>query len=85
MNYTGKNVNELKSIITNDIESKVKSIEIVRQKTPNEILQELTKSIGQIDFKLLAFPESEDIQKQYSILEKIILKGGELTDIGKCR
>jgi len=81
MNYTGKKVNELKSIIINDIESKVKSIEIVRQKTPNEILQELTKSIGQIDFKLLAFPESEDVQKQYTVLEKIILKGGNLTDI----
>ena len=81
MNYTGKKVNELKSIIINDIESKVKSIEIVRQKTPNEILQELTNSIGQIDFKLLAFPESEDVQKQYTVLEKIILKGGNLTDI----
>ncbi len=72
---------KLKNIISNEIESKVKSIEIVKQKTPNEILQELTNNIGQIDFKLLAFPESEDIQKQYTVLEKIILRGGNLTDI----
>ena len=53
---------KLKNIISNEIESKIKSIEIVKQKTPNEILQELTKSIGQIDFQLLAFPDIENLR-----------------------
>lgn len=71
---------QLKNLISNDIESKVKSIEIVPQKTPNEILQELTKSIGQIDFMLLAFPESAEITKQFDVLNKKLLKGLELSE-----
>jgi len=71
---------KLKSIIINDIESKVKSIEIVPQKTPNDILQELTKSIGKIDFMLLAFPESAEIIKQFDVLNNKLLKGLEHTE-----
>ncbi len=71
---------KLKSIIINDIESKVKSIEIVPQKTPSDILQELTKSIGKIDFMLLAFPESAEITKQFDVLNKKLLKGLEHTE-----
>jgi len=74
---------KLKSIITNDIESKVKAIEIAPQKTPNDILQELTKSIGQIDFQTLAFPESIEVLKELTSLkekEKRSGLGNELTE-----
>ncbi|AOW11356.1 DNA primase [Flavobacterium gilvum] len=50
------------------------------QKTTDDILQELLKCIGKIDFQTLAFPESEDIQKQYSILESILLNKGVLSE-----
>lgn len=70
---------KLKNIIINDIESKVKSIEIIRQETPNEILQELTKSIGQIDFQILAFPELENLLKQYKVFQQKTMDFGELT------
>lgn len=62
MKSTGDRITELNSIILNDIESKVKSNEIVKQKTTFEILQELTKSIGQIDFQLSAFPDIENLR-----------------------
>ncbi len=62
MKGTGDRITELNSLILNDIENKAKSIEIVKQKTTFEILQELTKCIGQIDFQLLAFPDIENLR-----------------------
>nr|WP_315171025.1 phage/plasmid primase, P4 family [uncultured Flavobacterium sp.] len=58
------------------------SIEVVKN-TTDDILQKLLKSIGKIDFQTLAFPDSEDIQKQYNVLESILLKGGEFSDSQK--
>jgi putative DNA primase/helicase len=71
--------NNLQMIISNDIESLVNGIES-NEKTTDDILQELIKSIGKIDFKLLAFPDSEDVQKKIKVLESILSKSGELTE-----
>ena len=60
---------QLKNLITNDIIRLTDSIEPI-QNTTADILQELTKSIGQIDFMLLAFPESTEITKQFYVLNK---------------
>ena len=62
------NKDNLKKLITNDIVRLTSSIEPL-QNTTEDILQELTKSIGQIDFMLLAFPESAELQKISSKLK----------------
>jgi len=72
------NKDNLKNLITNDIIRLTDSIEPI-QNTTDDILQELTKSIGQIDFMLLAFPESAEITKQFEVLNKKLLKGLELS------
>ena len=69
----------LKNLITNDIVRFTNSIEPI-QNTTDDVLQELTKSIGQIDFMLLAFPESAEITKQFDVLNKKLLKGLELSE-----
>lgn len=71
--------NNFKQVVSNDIENLVNGLES-SQKTTDDILQELIKSIGKIDFKLLAFPDSEDVQKKIKVLESILLKSGELTE-----
>ncbi|MGG7036269.1 MAG: DUF5906 domain-containing protein [Flavobacterium sp.] len=73
------NKDNLKNLITNDIIRLTDSIEPI-QNTTDDILQELTKSIGQIDFMLLAFPESAEITKQFDVLNKKLLKGLELSE-----
>mgnify|MGYP006217414529 CR=1 FL=1 len=55
----------LKNLITNDIVRLTNGITPV-QNTTDDILQKLSESIGQIDFMLLAFPESAELKKQYS-------------------
>lgn len=70
---------KLKDLIFNDVNQLTDSIEMVKNST-DDILQELLKSIGKIDFMLLAFPESEEVQKQYKFLENIIFKGGDLSE-----
>lgn len=74
------NKENLKKLITDDIENLTNSIEAV-QNTTDDILRELTNSIGQIDFMLLAFPESETVKKQFEILDKKLNSGAELTEI----
>ena len=39
---------------------------------PNDILGDLTKSIGQIDFCLLAFPDIEEIKKEMESLKPFV-------------
>ena len=72
-------VNKLKNIINNDVLRLTDSIEAI-QNTTDDILQELTKSIGQIDFMLLAYPESTDVLKQYKALETKLNVSGTLSD-----
>ena len=64
----GLSKNTLKNLITNDIIQLIDSIEPL-QKSSEDSLQELTNSIGQIDFPLLAFPEIKELQKEYSKLQ----------------
>jgi putative DNA primase/helicase len=54
----------LKELITKEVIQLTDSIELVTN-TTDDILQELTKSIGIIDFQTLAFPESENLQKEF--------------------
>jgi len=73
------NKDNFKNLITNDIIRLADSIESL-QNTTDDILQELTKSIEQLDFMLLAFPESAEITKQFDVLNKKLLKGLELSE-----
>lgn len=63
-----KSKDKLKDLITNEVIQLTDSIEVV-QNTTDDILQELLKSIGKIDFMLLAFPDIEDLQKEYFKLQ----------------
>jgi putative DNA primase/helicase len=60
----------LKDLVTNDINQLTNSIEIVKNST-DDILQELLKSIGIVDFMLLAFPESEAVLNRYNALQVV--------------
>ena len=74
------NKKDLTNIIKNDIENRIDSIEPLQTKSTDDILSELIKNIGKIDFMLLAYPESADVQKQYKALEKKLIKGIEISD-----
>ena len=69
----------LKNLITNDIVRLTNSIEPV-QNTTDDILQKLSESIGQIDFTLLAFPDSAEVLAKFKALEKKLNSNGELSD-----
>lgn len=58
----------LKNLITNDITQLTSGI-LLHQNTTFEILLELTKSIGQIDFQLLAFPKIDELRESCSKLQ----------------
>ena len=60
---------KLKELITKDVFQLTDSIEIVKNST-DDILQKLINSIGKIDFQTVAFPESENLQKEYAKLQK---------------
>ena len=59
---------KLKELITKDVFQLTDSIEIVKNST-DDILQKLINSIGKIDFQTVAFPESENLQKEYEKLK----------------
>lgn len=65
------NKENFKKLITNNIVLLADGIEPLQNST-DDILQELTKSIGQIDFMLLAFPESEAVLNRYNALRVIL-------------
>ena len=69
----------LKNLITNDIVRLTNSIEPV-QNTTDDILQKLSESIGQIDFTLLAFPDSAEVLAKFKALEKKLNSNGGLSD-----
>lgn len=58
----------VKKLITNEIVKLENSIEPII-KTTDDILTELIKSIGKINFMVLAFPESEELQRKYAQLK----------------
>lgn len=73
------NKDKLKDLITKEVIQLNDSIEVVKN-TTDDILQELTKSIGKNDFQILAFPESVDVLKKHKILESILFEIGELPE-----
>ena len=64
----------LKKLVINNIEQLANSSKAI-QKSTDDILEELMKSISVVDFRLLAFPES----KQYLLFQTQIAKGEELS------
>jgi len=61
----------LKELITNNIVTLSENFEN-KEKSADDILQELSRSISKIDFKILAFPDIETVKEQINELEKII-------------
>ena len=57
--------NNLKQIVSNDIENLVNSIKS-NQKNTTDILQELINTIPKLDFIILAFPELVEVLEQLS-------------------
>lgn len=63
--------NRLNKLIKDDILKLSDSLTPV-EKTPDDILRELSNSIGQIDFKILAFPDIEDVKTQIEALTPFV-------------
>jgi putative DNA primase/helicase len=61
----------LKELITNDIVKLSENFEHL-EKTTDDILQELSKSIDKIDFEILAFPDIETVKKQIEDLKEFV-------------
>jgi putative DNA primase/helicase len=61
----------LNNLIKNDVLKLSDSIAPV-QKTTDDILRELSNSIGKVDFLLLAFPDIEDVQQQIEDLKPFV-------------
>jgi putative DNA primase/helicase len=60
------------ALLKNSIENqflKLDTIELPVQKNTDDILQELTNGLSEVDFMLLAFPESEKLQKMVYTLQ----------------
>ncbi len=55
--------NKLNTIITDEVQKLSESFEY-SEKTTDDILQELSKSINKIDFQILAFPDIEIIKNK---------------------
>ena len=63
--------NNLKNLIKSEV-SKLSEGFTSIEKTPDDVLQELANSIGQIDFKILAFHDIEDVKKQIEALKPFV-------------
>lgn len=66
--------------IAQNIEVLANSIVPIIKATNEDILNKLVESIGQIDFKLIAYPESDKIQKRFDVLESMILSRTDLSE-----
>ena len=67
----GVNKDNLDTIIKNEILKLSENFEHL-EKTTDDILQELSKSIDKIDFEILAFPDIETIKKQIEDLKEFV-------------
>ncbi len=75
--------NTLKNLIKNDVIQLTNGIE-VPQNTSDDILQKLSKSIAQIDFEILAFPDIIEVRTQLEDLKPFIYnKDGSLNKENK--
>ncbi|MFV5692055.1 DNA primase family protein [Flavobacterium sp. LT1R49] len=77
MKDTGNNVNDLKKLITKDIVKLTNGLEM-HQKSTDDILHELSKNIGVIDFQILAFQNIEELRETDSKLKLEIF--GSISD-----
>lgn len=66
-----KDKDNLKKLIKADITKLSEGLQPI-EKTPDDILQELANTIGQIDFNILAFPDIEDVKKQMEDLKPFV-------------
>jgi putative DNA primase/helicase len=65
------NKNNLDTIIKNEV-LKLSDNFQHKEKTTDDILQELSKSIDKIDFQILAFPDIETVKKQIEDLKEFV-------------
>ena len=65
-----ENNQDLEELIKTDIAKLSENFEHL-EKTTDDILQELSKSIDKIDFEILAFPDIETVKKQIEDLSLI--------------
>ena len=61
----------LKELIKTDVAKLSENFEYL-EKTTDDILQELSKSIDKIDFEILAFPDIETVKKQIEDLKEFV-------------
>ena len=66
-----KTENNFDQLIKKEFENISDNLTIV-EKSTEDILQELSKNIGKIDFQILAFPDIEDIKKQIEDLKQFV-------------
>ena len=66
-----ENRESLKELIKTDIAKLSENFEYL-EKTTDDILQELSKSINKVDFQILAFPDIETVKKQIEDLKKFV-------------
>ncbi|MCY2686768.1 DNA primase family protein [Salinimicrobium sp. TH3] len=59
---------KLKTLINNDLESHINGM-TTPENTPDEVLQELSKSIRKTDFEILAFPEIAETRQELESLK----------------
>jgi putative DNA primase/helicase len=72
MNYTDNiKVNDLSSLIKNDIAQLTNNIELPKNLT-DDILEELAKSIDKIDFEILAFSDIESVRSEIDNLKPFV-------------
>ena len=67
----GKYTDKITNIIKSDIEKLSENLEQT-DKTTDDILKELSKSIDEIDFKVLAFPDIVDLEKKIEVLKTFV-------------
>jgi putative DNA primase/helicase len=70
---------KLKVQITNELENFNYTTDLPKKST-DSILLELLKTIGKLNFQLLAFAECEEVLERYEVLEEILLLNGELSE-----
>jgi len=65
------NKHNLDTIIKNEVLKLSENLEQA-EKTTDDVLQELSKSIDKIDFQILAFPDIETVKKQIEDLKEFV-------------
>ena len=66
-----ENRESLKELIKTDVAKLSENFEYL-EKTTDDILQELSKSIDKVDFQILAFPDIETVKKQIEDLKEFV-------------